>query len=313
MDFVGQMHITEPEIRNFEIVPRNQILSADIHRFYHPPSTPYVLSLGDITFYNAGDVVRDTTDAGIARPFGFRSPENNAVTGLSLWSPHAISKESYTPGIRCKTVTAIGNNLLLMKDRNYTATAYDGTEYIFTHYLITPFESCTKAELQQNLNNIVGVDCNFAAAGEGKEVQCEHYHDHDVDKILGIDFNLFDEAVQEGYAMQHVLQLYSKNNTIDFNARVSAAILAIWIGSNDLTVEIVAMDAPWAARFILNCFRDCPLEDSDKSSLRVYYSNAVENLVVACRTDTESSCAKSSLSNNVFISTPSHGVNLGMF
>ena len=100
---------------------------------------------------------------------------------------------------------------------------------------------------------------------------------------LKVNFNDFDSAVTEGYAMQHVLQLYSQNNEFDIDRRILAAKLAIWIGINDITVEMIHKNELWMRQFILNCFRQCPLDKNDYSYLRVYYSNAIASLELTCQ------------------------------
>lgn len=89
-----------------------------------------------------------------------------------------------------------------------------------------------------------------------------------------------DNAVTEGYAMQHVLQECAKDQRMHWARRWRAAVLAAWIGSEDISPQllITRKEAPSLVPFVLQCFRVYPLDPADKTSLRSYYANAQEEL-----------------------------------
>jgi len=70
--------------------------------------------------------------------------------------------------------------------------------------------------------------------------------------------------------LQHVLREYMKFN-LDNNDYITAYILSILIGSNDITPEQLSSKF---SQFVINCFDKCKLDDN----LSSYYSNVYIDL-----------------------------------
>ena len=78
------------------------------------------------------------------------------------------------------------------------------------------------------------------------------------------------------------------SNTI--SKRIDAYILYAWIGTIDETVEEIYDLSPWAAQFILDCFKDYPTIASMMASTSVHYDNAMMTIKECSEVATSTRC-----------------------
>ena len=171
----------------------------------------------------------------------------NPISGWSLWRPHAIPDSIRPSKSRLLDATSLPQALRIVYDRTYTATTLAGKTLSFEHFLLTSAGVQNEADLLA-----------AGAATVGRTTPCLFEETAGNDSCRSLHFDDFDTAVNSGYGIQLVLKRCIDDDSASLADRVDAAILYVWIGSNDIPVEDLRAESCFAASFVTTCFQKYP-------------------------------------------------------
>ena len=262
------------------------------HRTIQEGSNPFDVQ-GHATF----KILKD----GRIRALG-RASDVNPVTGWSMWSPHAAPSNLLTEnGALCLVLDDIPEELTLVHERNYRLkNKTTGDICDFAHLLLSVKEETTKSKCQEYAQQIKTKSCLLGAQGKASHSNFNDGSGSD-EEILAklLDLDDFDEACGDSYACQDVLRrvVQSPDSSFDISCKVSASILYGWIGTGDLSLELIMERSVWASYFILSCFEIMTIPHDYYQDLRVAYDTAISTFTNALYGDEKQDQDTSNVSN----------------
>ena len=223
---------------------------------------------------------------GTIRKNGFSS-HVNPVTGWSLWSPHAVPLPlDGDEGSLCEVLESLPDTLTLVHERNYRVTSANGVTD-FAHFLLTVSSESSISQCECYAKHIKSSSCILGARGEPNDLKDIRKHDSELNVPVIIDLDECEDACGDAYACQDVLKrvVQSSKSEYDGSMKTTASILYGWIGSGDLSLELILEYSSWASLFILNCFECMPIDDDSHPDLRVAYATAISTFSCAIGSD----------------------------